>query len=115
MSTKAIPADRNLDTVTAAEWRAADERERGAFWAYWNTRGFMAFCCLNCGFPTSRGVASCEACRDLPQRPMEIPPRPIASPHWHGVGRREEPPRCTCSGFRHDHDCPEVEGPENAQ
>lgn len=57
----AIPVDRDHDTVTPAEWRAASLIERQDFDQYWRDKGVAAFCCLSCGFPAGR-VASCEAC-----------------------------------------------------
>lgn len=61
----AIPEGRDLNTVTADEWRAATTDERDAFTDGQRRRGCVSMVCLTCGFPTVYGQASCEACRDL--------------------------------------------------
>jgi hypothetical protein len=58
----AIPAGRDLDTVTVDEWKAASKDERAAFNYHWSRQGIVSFGCLSCGYPSPRGVAFCEAC-----------------------------------------------------
>jgi len=57
-----IPVNRNLNTVTAAEWRAASKDERQEFMRREARKGYVSFVCLTCGFPTAYGQAACEAC-----------------------------------------------------
>ena len=57
-----IPKDKTLDTVTAAEWRSASEKERREFIAGFLAKGIGSFCCLTCGFPTEHGQYCCESC-----------------------------------------------------
>lgn len=61
----AIPESRDLNTVTADEWRAASTYERDAFTDGQRRRGCVSMVCLTCGFPTVYGQASCDACRDI--------------------------------------------------
>jgi hypothetical protein len=58
-----IPPERDLDTVTASEWRNSTEQERREFVDRERQRGYVSFHCLTCAFPTSHGVAVCDACR----------------------------------------------------
>lgn len=55
----------DLNLVSPDQWRGATPDQREAFWARESARPDFAGCprCLNCGYPTHRGVASCEACR----------------------------------------------------
>ena len=57
-----IPDDRDLNTVTALEWRTSTLAERIAFIERERRRGCISAVCLNCGFPTVRGQSMCEAC-----------------------------------------------------
>lgn len=59
----AIPADRTLDDVTPEEWNAASHSERTNFFRTWMKRGFMSFCCVDCGYPLHHGWSRCEACK----------------------------------------------------
>jgi len=52
-----------LDTITPSQWKSLSEDERLAFRFYWNNKGYASFVCLNCGYPVSHGVSSCEACK----------------------------------------------------
>ena len=66
----AIPIERDFDTVTAAEWRAATEAERQAFWNRQRLSGSVSFCCLTCHFPTVHGQSTCEACEPVQMTDM---------------------------------------------
>lgn len=61
-----IPDDRDLDSVTPEDWRAASCVERAEFIQRWGRLGMVSFCCLVCGFPTARGMAGCDACQGRP-------------------------------------------------
>jgi lipopolysaccharide biosynthesis regulator YciM len=85
-----IAADRTLDTVTPEEWRAASPSQRQAFIAAQASHGLASFRCTGCGFPTARGVASCEACRPMEVRDALVTETPAARP--------VSPPARTLSG-----------------
>ena len=54
--------EKDLDTVTGAEWNAASKEERAGFIQRHRENGMVAFLCLACGFPVAYGGAPCEAC-----------------------------------------------------
>lgn len=60
-----IPESRDLDSVTASEWRVAEIGERQEFLDRWRKRGVISFVCHNCWFPSAWGRSFCEACRPI--------------------------------------------------
>jgi len=51
------------DSITSEQWNLFTPSQKEEFAIYWRRRGIAYFCCLNCGFPTDRGQATCVACR----------------------------------------------------
>lgn len=58
----AIPDERDLNTVTAADWRAATAAEQHDFHDRQQRRGAVSLVCLACGFPIAMGDYHCDVC-----------------------------------------------------
>jgi hypothetical protein len=53
----------DINQMTPKVWNAMSLIEQYEWRMFWNRKGILSFCCLSCGFPTSFGQSSCEACK----------------------------------------------------